>query len=571
MHTLGRAARLGLALLATAAMTVGQVPLAVAAPVNIRTYPGPAYSSQVARPPTLAGSQSKLWFHADAWWALMFDPTARSVRVAELMPDHTWRPTPAVVNADALDSGDALPDGDDVHVVSRMFDGSLHYVRLRFDHATRAYSTTPSTLVTTRGPRAPATIAKDSTGRLWVAYATAAELAVTYSDDGGLTWAASNVLAEIGTGSSAEASALVSYDNRIGLLWSDQATGSFQFASHLDGDSVLSWSRETARAGPRAGDHISLRSVDGPTDTLVAAVKTSPGDLGELPEDVLIEVLVRTPEGTWSSVPVSTVADGLDDPVLQIDQVTGTLHLFASANDDVVAKQAPLNDIQFPPGPGRLFVLGSEGRLIQPTVAKAPVDTRSGQVVLVSDTGTLTYRHGEAPILSPAPVPDASDVTPPAAPTLLQGRASSHDTVDLSWAEGTDGDRWAAARNGVPVQGYVVLRDGVEIATVTSTFLHDEPRAGEDLSSEKDVRYEVVAVDSSGNRSPAAVIDVLLPRYRPEQDPTLVGLGLLGLAAVAGALAVRRAWLSQTMTLRPARALGRSTLRTGGPTTPRPS
>ena len=40
----------------------------------------------------------------------------------------------------------------------------------------------------------------------------------------------------------------------------------------------------------------------------------------------------------------------------------------------------------------------------------------------------------------------------------------------------------------------------------------------------------VDAADTAGNRSPPAVIEVVLPRYRPEQDPTLVGFSLLGLA-----------------------------------------
>ena len=92
--------------------------MAVADPVNARTYPGPAYSPQVATAARRArGHQSKVWFHAGAWWALMLEPTGRAVRVSELLPDHTWRPTSAVVNPDAIDAGDALVDGDDVHVV----------------------------------------------------------------------------------------------------------------------------------------------------------------------------------------------------------------------------------------------------------------------------------------------------------------------------------------------------------------------------------------------------------------------------------------------------------------------
>src|SRR4051794_4785255 len=107
------------ALLAAALPMAGPSPATADQGALPRTYDGPAYSSTYTEPPTEGESQSKLWFLADAWWALLVEPSGKSVRVYELMPDHTWRPTSAVVNTDAGDVGDALRDGDTVHVITR--------------------------------------------------------------------------------------------------------------------------------------------------------------------------------------------------------------------------------------------------------------------------------------------------------------------------------------------------------------------------------------------------------------------------------------------------------------------
>src|SRR4051812_8504358 len=105
-------ARLGGALLACALSGIGGLPLAAAEEKPPGTYGGPDYTVDYPQPPTRSENQSKLWFAADAWWALMLEPTGRVARVFELMPDHTWRPTSAVVNTDVADLGDAVHDGD---------------------------------------------------------------------------------------------------------------------------------------------------------------------------------------------------------------------------------------------------------------------------------------------------------------------------------------------------------------------------------------------------------------------------------------------------------------------------
>ena len=97
----------------------------------------------------------------------------------------------------------------------------------------------------------------------------------------------------------------------------------------------------------------------------------------------------------------------------------------------------------------------------------------------------------------------------------------------------------------MPVQGYVVLRDGVEIATVTTTYARDQPRDDGDAATEETVEYTVQAVDLAGNRSEPSRVVVRLPAAEKGRTTgPLVGIGLLAAAlpvmALVGYVAVRR-------------------------------
>jgi hypothetical protein len=362
------------------------------------------------------------------------------------------------------------------------------------------------------------------------------------------------MLASAGNGKTQEASALVAYDDRIGILWSNQAVGEFQFASHHDGDYSTIWTRETAATGPDSADnHISLvrfRLPGQSSDTLAAAVKTSMTDHGQPSTSPVIEVLVRTPAGKWSVTPAATVADQLDDPVLQVDQATQTLHLFASRLGAIVTKTAPWNDIHFAPGAGSLFIDGIGANLFDPTVTADPVTAQSGLVVLASDNATKSYRHGELSLGAPVPVSPAVDKAPPTAPSNLAARVVSPDRTVVSWSPSTDGNSWVPAGNGVPVSKYLLLRNGTQIATLTSTSFEDQPRAGGPSAEAVSVRYQVVAVDAAGNRSPPSSVVVDLPATTSHRVEVLVGLVLLGVAALAGAFVLWRWWLGHLVSTR---------------------
>jgi LPXTG-motif cell wall-anchored protein len=215
--------------------------------------------------------------------------------------------------------------------------------------------------------------------------------------------------------------------------------------------------------------------------------------------------------------------------------------VFARHGLNIIRKTSPLDQIGFEPGIGTIFVNGAGQQLGNPTGAKDPVDVRSGLVILASDTHAWSYRHAEMS-LGP-PVADPADQVPPTPPPSMQAQVLSPETVALSWAPASDGDRWVPGGTGVPVSEYVVSRNGVEVATVTSTGMQDQVRAAADAAEPTVIEYSVTAVDASGNRSPAATLTVELPATDQSRTLVLVAIGLLGLAGVlvAGYLLYRRA------------------------------
>jgi hypothetical protein len=170
------------------------------------------------------------------------------------------------------------------------------------------------------------------------------------------------------------------------------------------------------------------------------------------------------------------------------------------------------------------------------------------------------------PLSSPIPVADPDDQTAPSAPGDLQGRALSDQRIVLTWSAATDGDQWAPARNGVPVKEYVVLRDGVEVATVPSTSIQDHVGGRPDDATGRSVDYAVLAVDFAGNRSEAARLTVELPAVGATRPALVGGLALAGLAAVAaGALLLRRRRRQLALPTLPPNSAQRESVSAGGP------
>ena len=124
------------------------------------------------------------------------------------------------------------------------------------------------------------------------------------------------------------------------------------------------------------------------------------------------------------------------------------------------------------------------------------------------------------------------DTTPPSTPTGLTGVAAGPTTANLSWSPSTD---------NVAVTTYILLRNGVQVATPVTTNFADTG-----LSAATTYSYTVAARDAAGNISPnstsvsVTTASVSVADTTPPSAPT----GLT--ATVAGASGANLSWSAST-------------------------
>src|SRR5204862_429494 len=120
-----------------------------------------------------------------------------------------------------------------------------------------------------------------------------------------------------------------------------------------------------------------------------------------------------------------------------------------------------------------------------------------------------------------------ADTTPTTTPTGLTAAVADSTGANLSWTASTD---------NVAVTGYIVRRNGVQVATPTTTGFADTG-----LSAATTYSYTVAARDAAGNLSPdSASVSVTIADTTPPTTPT----GLT--AAVAGSSGANLSWSAST-------------------------
>src|SRR5207253_2487990 len=119
-----------------------------------------------------------------------------------------------------------------------------------------------------------------------------------------------------------------------------------------------------------------------------------------------------------------------------------------------------------------------------------------------------------------------ADTTAPTTPTGLTAAAAGSTGANLSWSASID---------NVGVTGYIVRRNGVQIATPATTSYADTGVDGGTYS------YTVAARDAAGNISPnSATASITLADTTPPTTPT----GLT--AAAAGSTGANLSWSTST-------------------------
>jgi hypothetical protein len=393
--------------------TLGNAAPSVALQPASQGHVGFEFPANLTRPPTADEAQSKLWFHDGSWWGLLMERSTSASHIYRLEPDsQTWTDTGALVDDRIESRADALWDGAHLYVAtggaSAIAGEHARLMRYSYDSAERTYSLDagfPVQLTETGVKRL--TIARDTTGKLWIAYVLDDQVWISHSIEADDSWAAPYRMPVEGSSVAADHAVILAYGDKVGVVWSNQVEAAVLFASHTDGSPADSWTVTSTplEGGQSADDHIEVGSLDGPEGTTVfIAVKTSLDTLADSqstdPQIILLEL---RPDGRWRAHVFGVLRDRHTQPLLLIDEDARELYLFAVAPfgaGSVYYKRTSADEISLPPGLGTPFLHWPDGpQITTPTSTKQNVGSASGLVVLAADVATGQYVHG---VLDPA-------------------------------------------------------------------------------------------------------------------------------------------------------------------------
>jgi hypothetical protein len=301
--------------------------------------------------------QSKVWFHAGHWWAVLPAPTGTKLW---RLDGGEWRET-----LHLADSPHAKPDarsiGDEAHLL--LHEGSsTRLVSLAYDatkHGYRRWTERPNDVLIPLAPRSEtATIDVAASGRMWLASDSgpdpenplAKNVVVRWSDPPYAQWHGPRALAE-GVNKDDICVVTAFPNGDVGVLWSNQDSQRFGFRLHRHGSSPENWSTDEAPASASAmnikdgmaDDHLNTAvASDG---TLYAAVKTSYDTEGY----PLIGLLVRRPSGSWDRLYEVDDAGSRGIVLLNEERNQVAVVYTSYANGTIVSKTSDRRRIRFGP------------------------------------------------------------------------------------------------------------------------------------------------------------------------------------------------------------------------------
>ncbi|MEZ4713574.1 MAG: DNRLRE domain-containing protein [Caldilineaceae bacterium] len=382
---------------------------------GFRTF---SFGSTCNSTPTGEKPESKLWIHDGYWWGSLCSGSANAYHIYRLnLSTQDWIDTQTVLDDRPSSKADVLWDAasQKLYVASHVFTtsgaatsssgdwGRLY--RYSYNAGSKTYALDAGFPVNiTRGKSETLTIAKDATGQLWVTYVEGSKVMVNHSRNGNdADWGTPYQLPVTGsTVSSDDISAIIAYENYIGIMWSNQSAKIMYFARHDSNNADdQNWQSVSAYnpGGSGADDHINLKTLQSDSAGRIFAVtKTSFTSA----TDPLILLLVCsgppcTSPGQWSAHLVYTEGNGDTRPILLIDTDNRDLHVFTTntgSGGEIRHKMSSLDNISFPTGEGNLFIGQSgDNKINNPTSTKQNVNAASGIVVLASSQTTDYYYH----------------------------------------------------------------------------------------------------------------------------------------------------------------------------------
>jgi hypothetical protein len=360
-----------------------------------------------ASAPTGQKPQSKLWVVGDTWFASMYNVLTSDFEIYRLdSSSNTWSSTGTLIDERSRSSADVLWNGNALYVVSAststMTAGTVKISRYAYDTSSKTFSRDSGFPVTIHtGIIETVVMDKDTTGKLWVTFTEGNKVYVAHSTTDDRTWTNPFVLPVTGASNldPDDISAVVAYNGRIGVMWSNQVDSAMHFASHEDGDADSVWTSNTAiQQTGYADDHMNLKALAGdPSGQVFAATKTSLNDSGSSGPLILLMVLGN--DNVWRRYTFSTVPDNDTRPVVAIDRQNRRIYEFASApccnGGAIYYKETDLDNPSFSAGLGTPFLESLTNLNINnPTSTKQELNGTTDLLVMASDDQTHNYWHG---------------------------------------------------------------------------------------------------------------------------------------------------------------------------------
>lgn len=423
--------------------------------------------------PTGEKPESKLWFNDGFWWGSLCTAAGTEYRIFRFnVATNDWIDSGTMLDDREGSKADVLWDStaQKLYVASHAFSttgaastsqndwGRLY--RYSYNTGTKTYSLDAGFPVhVTRGKSETLTIAKDSTGKLWVTYAESGKVMVNHSNGNDATWGTPYALPVTGASglSSDDIASLISYGGRIGIMWSNQSTKIMYFASHLDSEANdQTWQSVSTYnpGGSGADDHINLKELQSAGGKVFAVTKTS-FSTGNLPLILLMacSTLPCTSPNQWTAHTIYTTAENDTRPILLIDTSNQKLHVFTTDNGSggiIRHKTSDINNIAFAPGEGEIFIRdAADSKTNNATSTKQNLNSSTGLLVLISSQTSRFYYHnylslgGGGPVNNPPTANAGADqsISLPTNSVNLAGSVSDDGlpnppaTVSAAWSK----------------------------------------------------------------------------------------------------------------------------------------
>ncbi|MEE9095432.1 PKD domain-containing protein [Pseudarthrobacter phenanthrenivorans] len=502
--------RLGQALvlaLTAALALLGWAPAASADPVY--GTQSIAYSG-VANPPTSDKPQSKLWWNDGSWWADMWTSGSGWSIYRLDRATATWVNTGVVNDSRSSTLADTMWDGSHLYIASHVVtvstdsnpvdsvSGQPAYL-YRYSYSGGKYTLDAGfPTVITNNSSESMTIDEDSTGAIWATWtqvsgnSTSGYTNTVYVNDsaaGGTSWATPFIIPVSNPHPAPDdISAVVSFaKNKIGVMWSDQLTGSVWWATRTDGTSPTassSWNFQPAIQGKgQADDHMNLKSLQSDTTGRVfAAVKTSLNDTSTDPTLPQLLLLVFKPgTGAFTQSAISSVGDCVSRPQIVLDTTNNLVHAFQTAPPTSVSgcaysgvagsiyeKTASMDNPSFGSGRGTPVIQSaSSSNMNNVTTTKQGVNSSTGIVVMASDDVAKRYWYSDRPLGPATTAPVASFTASPTSGTAPLNVAFTDTSTGspTSWAWDFGDGGTSTAQN--PSHSYAAA--GTYTAKLTAT------------------------------------------------------------------------------------------------------